>query len=109
MLSLVRASAIILCLVICVAGAAVSLSTGAPNDDSAVVAVFPPWWPSSRAVAAASDVGAIVDGGAFPFVLIVQSQNPGLGERLRAAGALLLLNPLGFGGCLTSPSRNPNV
>lgn len=109
MLSLARASAIILCLVICVAGVAVSISAGAPNDDSAVVAIFPPWWPASRAFAAASDVGAIVDGGAFPFVLVVQSQRPGLGDRLRAAGALLLLNPLGFGGCVASPSRNQNV
>ena len=109
MTAIARAFPILLCLAIPVAGIAVSVGAAKPNDDSAIVAVFPPWWSASRALTAASDVGAVVDSGAFPFVLIVQSQRPGLGDRLRAAGALLLLNPLGVGGCEPSPSRNQNV
>ena len=53
--------------------------------------------------------GEIVDAGAFPFILIVQSDRPGLADRLRAAGALLLVNPLGASGCGQRATRNPNV
>lgn len=103
-----RAILILLCLTISFAGLAASIAAK-PGDDSSIVAVFPPWWSASRALAAASDVGAVLNGGAFSFVLVVQSQRPGLGDRLRAAGALFLLNPQGFGGCGSTMSGNRDV
>ena len=107
--SIVRAFPILLCIIVSLAGIAASIGLGKPNRDTSVVAVFPPWWPPSRTLMAASEAGVILDSGAYSFVVIVQSQNPELGTRLRAAGALLLLDPLGLGGCLQSPLRNQNV
>jgi hypothetical protein len=95
-----------LCIAIALAGLAAGAVAGKPNDAGSLVAVFPPWWSASRALAEASRVGDVVNAGAFPFVLIVQSQRPGLEERLRAAGAVLLLNPIGIGGCEPSESQN---
>jgi hypothetical protein len=109
MLPVARVYSILLCLTICFAGIAVSIAMGKPNNGGAIVAVFPPWWSSSRTFIAASEAGAILNSGAYPFVVIVQSQSPELGARLRAAGALLLLDPLGMGGCLQSPTRDQNV
>jgi hypothetical protein len=107
--STVRRFSFLFCLVIGVVGLAGSIAAGTPKDGDAIVAVFPPWWPASRTFNAASNAGAIVNDGAFPFVLIVQSPRPGLGARLRAAGALLLLDPLGLGGCGHSSTRKQNV
>lgn len=104
---------ILFCLIISFAGIAASIAAGKPNRDASVVAVFPPWWPPSRSIVAASEAGVILDSGAYPFVVIVQSKtselDTELGARLRAAGALLVLDPLGLGGCLRSPVRNQNV
>jgi hypothetical protein len=109
MLSAARIVPVLLCLAISVAGIAASIGAGKPASDNAVVAVFPPWWTASRTLVAASAAGAVLDSGAYSFVVIVQSQDHELGARLRAAGALLLLDPLGLGGCLQSPARNQNV
>lgn len=108
MLSAMRKFPLIICLIIGVVGLAGSISAAAPNDEDTVAAVFPPWWSASHAFTAASGTGAIVNGGTFPFVVIVQSKDPGLAARLRAAGALLLLSPLGLGGCL-NPARSQDV
>jgi hypothetical protein len=80
-------------------GLAASVEASVADDGSAVAAVFPPWWPTPRIFAAAAQAGDVVDVGASPAVLIVRSQQPGLPRRLRAAGAILLLNPLGAGAC----------
>lgn len=109
MQAVLRSFPIFLCLAICVVGLVGSIAAETPNDDAAVAAVFPPWWSAARDFAAAGGAGDIVTGGAVPFVLIVQSQRPGLNARLRAAGALLLLNPLAAGGCLQSSTGDQNV
>jgi len=103
-----RAYQIVFCGVIAIVGLAGNLIASAPADDGAAVAVFPPWWSAARAFAAAGGTAEILDGGAFPFVLIVKSQRPGLHARLRDAGALLILNPLGAGPCRQS-SGEQNV
>lgn len=100
---------VLFCLLLGVVGLAGSLAAATPPDDDAIVAVFPPWWASARSFAAASGAGAVVNAGTFPFVLLVQSPLPGLGARLRAAGAILLLDPLGPAGCGPSPMGDKNV
>jgi hypothetical protein len=111
--SAARIVPILACLAISSAGIAASLGAGKPSTDSSVVAVFPPWWSASRTLVAASRAGAVLNSGVYSFVVVVQSQDSEqdreLGARLRAAGALLLLDPLGLGGCLQSPARNQNV
>lgn len=106
---MVRAFPILMCLTIGMLGLGGSLSAAAPSDESAVAAVFPPWWTASRSLSAASQAGAVLDAGVLPFVLIVRSPHPGLSARLRAAGALILLNPLGLGGCVQSGAGNQDV
>jgi len=104
-----RAFSLLLWLIIGVAGLAGSISAAAPNDAGGIAAVFPPWWSASRAFAAAASAGDVLNGGAYGFVLIVQSRRPGLGARLRAAGALFLLNPLAVGGCRPAATRAQNA
>ena len=83
-----------------VATAAVGMAPGA--DESAPVAVFyPPWWSGDRAfLAAAAAGGAVVREGAISSLLVAQSAEPGFRSRLRATGALLLLDPKAIAGCL---------
>ena len=66
-----------------------------------VAAVYPPWWTGPRAIAAASHGGAILRPGAVKFVVVVMPDSQGGNDRLRRAGAWLLLNPAGFIGCFT--------
>ena len=70
-----------------------------PPGDGEVAALFPPWWAPSRAFASASSAGAVSATGALHSVLIVHSDRPALAERLRAAGALLVVAADGPFGC----------
>ncbi|MBI1202784.1 MAG: hypothetical protein GC182_09765 [Rhodopseudomonas sp.] len=102
-----------LCLVISMAGIAASLGASQKLPDASqgnsIIAVFPPWWSASRSLLAASEAGAVLDSGAYSFVVVVKSQGPDFVGRLRAAGAVLLLDPLGLGGCFQKALRNENV
>src|SRR5262245_58531888 len=99
---------ILLCLAIPVAGVAFAAQTAKPSDNGVLIAVYPPWWSSSRALAAASDAGNVLNGGALPFVYVIQSTQPGLMERLRGSGALVVMSPIGPDGCENLP-REKNV
>ena len=81
---------------------AAASATAVPTDPEAgVAAVFPPWWQREQAAAAVADAdGLIVREGALPTILVVRPGRPGLAERLREQGALLILDPLAARGCL---------
>jgi hypothetical protein len=68
-------------------------AVAAPAGATRVAAVFPPWWSSAQAADAAAAAGDIAGAGAHPSILIVSSATPGLSERLRDAGAMILLSP----------------
>ena len=68
-------------------------------DSADVAAVFPPWWSASSIFIAASAVGVPVRSGRLPWVLVVHGDRADLGSRLRAAGALILLDPRRVRGC----------
>lgn len=91
--TLAATSAIILTLL------AVTLSSASPRDPGRVAAVFPPWWTPARAAGAATSAGDISGAGAVPFILILRGDPATLGARLRAAGALVLLDPDAAGVC----------
>ena len=79
----------------------IALTGGAASGP--VTAVFPPWWDARRAVEAAASGGAVLRLGGTAFaVLVLPDGTPGL-ERLRQAGAWLLLDPGGFAGCGFQP------
>lgn len=75
----------------------------APNADGTgpVAAVFPPWW-SARDVMAglARTDAAILREGFSSSIILASSPTPGLADRLRAAGAMLVLDPQAAAGCL---------
>ncbi|WPZ35681.1 hypothetical protein T8K17_05935 [Thalassobaculum sp. OXR-137] len=73
----------------------------AGERDARVAAIFPPWWTAQDVMASlsGSDTEILRDGIA-PTVLLLASPTPGLPARLRAAGALLVIDPQAAAGCL---------
>lgn len=72
-----------------------------PPQSGPVAVLFPPWWPAERSMAAAAG-GAVIRFGAFPFVVVVMPEQATSAERLRRAGAWMLLNPQSLGACATT-------
>jgi hypothetical protein len=67
---------------------------------SNLAVVFAPWTDTGSAVVRVAAANArLVRVGALPFVLIVQSDAPGVFARLRATGALLILDARDAVGC----------
>ena len=78
-----------------------------PRDESEVAVIFPPWTTQhaafDRTIAAG---GLVVRQGLVDTILVVRGDRPGLIERLYAAGAWAVIDPVAFGGCLSkSPGR----
>ncbi|MDF1793597.1 MAG: hypothetical protein P1U88_16910 [Thalassobaculaceae bacterium] len=66
-----------------------------------VAAVFPPWWSARDVMASLSGTDAVIlREGVASSVLLVDSPTSGLPARLRAAGALLIVDPKAAAGCL---------
>ena len=66
-----------------------------------VAAIFPPWVAREQALLriAAAD-GVVVRQGAFDSVFVVHGGGAGFINRLYAAGAWAVVDPVAFGGCL---------
>ena len=79
-------------------GAAVGSSAAGENVPR-VLAVYPFSWSSAQAMAAASNVGSIVDIGPLPFIVTINSDKPGLARHARAHGAWLVLDADRLAGC----------
>lgn len=76
-------------------------AVAAPAQADRVAVIFPPWWTNARIIDAAASAGDIAGAGAHPSILIVASHTPGLGGRLRKAGAVALFSPGLAGQCDT--------
>lgn len=75
----------------------------APDADGTgpVAAVFPPWWSAHDVMAGVFRTDAsILREGFSSSIILASSPTPGLAERLREAGALLVLDPVAAAGCL---------
>lgn len=70
---------------------AVLALAAAPSRADAMAAVYPPWWTSARAVASAATEGRLQAVGSAN-VVVVTSDQPALGRRLRASGALFVID-----------------
>jgi hypothetical protein len=81
------------------AGIFAVLAASPEADAQSAAAIFPPWWSPAQAFAAAGSAGEVARKGAFSSVLIVHSTEPALAERLRKAGALLILDPIRLALC----------
>ncbi len=96
-------------LVLVGAALAVAIAAAGPVPDAPVAMIFPPWWTAARAFAAAARLGApIIRFGAIPTIVVVPPDGtPTLSARARAAGALVVVNAIGLGGCATPrPQQN---
>jgi hypothetical protein len=76
-----------------------------PRTPGRVAAVFPPWWSAAQALGAAGSAGDVAGVGAVPFIVIVRGSPADLSQRVRSAGALLLLDPALAGAC-ARPAQN---
>lgn len=86
-------------------GLAVVIVIGAaPRQADRAAAVFPPWWSEARVVAAAASAGDIASRGGAANIVLVRGDPATLRSRLRAAGALLLLDPQAAGFCASPRS-----
>jgi hypothetical protein len=90
---------------LCVGAAVAALLLGAPAaGEGPVAAVFPPWWRAADIFTAAASAGRIVRLGPVSFVVIVAPETGRMAERLHAAGALLLIDPVVVSGCSPVPA-----
>lgn len=80
-----------------------SLAMLQPGDATNVVAIFPPSWSAEKSVIAASSVGPVLGSGAFPFMVAVKGEARNYEEKLRAAGAILVVDGRRFPFCGTKP------
>jgi hypothetical protein len=92
-------AALIVSAFIGLAGLFAALAAPTAHDPSSAAAIFPPWWSAAEAFAAAGSAGEVTRIGAFASVLIVHSKAPALADRLRKAGALLILDPVQLALC----------
>ena len=70
-----------------------------PPVTGAVAALFPPWWSAGRSMMAAASAGTVMRLGALAFVVIVVPEAGGANQKLRGAGAWLIVDPWALGGC----------
>jgi hypothetical protein len=78
-----------------------------PRTPGRVAAVFPPWWSPAQVIGAAATAGAISGVGAVPFIVILRGDPADLSQRVRSAGALVLLDPALAGAC-ARPASEPS-
>ncbi len=90
-----------------IGSASLGMPAAAPGRPVAVL--FPPWWGSAVSLgAAAAAGGSVLELGRLPGLVVARSDNPDFSARLRAAGALVLIDPRGLGLC--SPvQRRPSL
>jgi hypothetical protein len=73
-----------------------------PGTDVVAVA-FPPWWDTTRTIAAAASAGAaIVRMTALPSLLIVRPDGQSGLARLHRAGAWLAMDPQAIAACFSN-------
>jgi hypothetical protein len=72
-----------------------------PRDGTQVAVVFSPWTGGDHAFARVAQAGGlVVRRGIIDAIVVVQSDDPGLIDRLYAAGAWAVIDPATLGGCL---------
>ncbi len=91
--------ALIVSLLMSLTGIVAVFAGSTPGDPHSAAAIFPPWWPAAKAFEAAGSAGEVARIGAFSSVLVVHSKEPALVDRLRKAGALVVLDPVQLAAC----------
>jgi hypothetical protein len=77
-----------------------------PRGSAEVAAIFPPWRSREHAILAVAAVGGlVVRQGAFDTILVARGPDAAFVDRLYAAGAWAVIDPMAFGGCLAGVRR----
>ena len=77
-----------------------------PRNDRDVAVMFAPWTTRGAVLARVTIAeGLIVREGIIDSIVVVHGGSAGLIERLYAAGAWAVVDPVAFGGCLVRSSR----
>ncbi|ORE97819.1 hypothetical protein ATO4_07765 [Aurantimonas sp. 22II-16-19i] len=79
------------------------------GQDASVAALFPPWWPQERVLRAATSAGDLVDSGGWTSVVVLRFGDSRLPDRLREAGALIVLDAGSLGCFTTSPQEEEKI
>jgi hypothetical protein len=81
-----------------------------PRDPARGVGViFAPWTAADAALVRAVEAGGrVVRFGGLPFVVVVEPESADYIERIKAAGALLIVDPLVITACLPSSITVPS-
>ena len=88
-------------LLILLATLAVAALAGERLRGDRIAAIFPPWWPADRVLAAALAVAPVSGVGRFSFIVAASGPASETAARLIGAGALLTLDGSRFHFCLT--------
>ena len=74
-----------------------------PRSGRPILAIFPPWWSNERGAGAAINAGgSLVGFGRWSGTVVAISDGPRFKKRLRANGAVLLLDARALAGCMHS-------
>ena len=65
-----------------------------------VVAVFPPWWPQGRTLAATAAQTELIAAGRLGFLVVARAPDASTRQRLREVGAWLLLDGAAVRFCM---------
>ena len=77
-----------------------------PRNDREVAVMFAPWTTRGAILARVTMAeGSIVREGVIDSIVVVHGGSAGLIDRLYAAGAWAVIDPVAFGGCLVRSSR----
>jgi hypothetical protein len=79
-----------------------------PSDPTRVAAVFAPWWSPEQSLLAAASAGRIVEV-AGAHILVVSSTEKDLAARLKAAGAIAVVESKFAAYCGSIPWRAGNA
>jgi hypothetical protein len=82
----------------------------APAAGEPVAVITNPWGQSSALQVAAAAHGLILRTGRWRWIAVTANDgDPSFQQHLRAAGAWLLLSPIGLGTCLDTPPAEPKA
>lgn len=73
-----------------------------PRDPFEVAVIFAPWTGAEIAIARVARAGGVIERqGVLASILVVHGDDAGFAARLYRQGALAVVDPVAFGGCLS--------
>ena len=88
-------------------GVTAAMTLSPKRGSEGIAVVFSPWTNASDAISQSSAAGArFVRFGGFDFIAVVQPENEGFAQNIRAKGAWFIADPSALAACLKPFARN---